>query len=111
MSMSTTTYSGGFHRNGIALDNTSYPTNCCCLKCSWYLAFPQCLGFGCYSVCCCLEAASSLRCLGFCPHTLCKQDVTCLCIDLKFALPCDAEVPCAVGLCGCILYNGGAAAI
>jgi hypothetical protein len=39
------------------------------------------------------------------PKVCCKTESTSLCIDTRVALPTDDTVPCAIGLCGLLIYE------
>lgn len=100
--------SHGKVHNGIApLSDLRHTTHCCCSLCSLYFNFPECLGFGYYNMCLCVETTGSCRFHLETPRTLLKHEMTWFCIDLRVAIPCDTEVPCAVGICGLMIYNGG----
>ncbi len=90
-----------------------------CYADSLYCKCPDALG--CYgnSTCLCLEStfkcckphsspekicilnANDCNCIY--PTVCCKQTSQVCCLDVRCALPCDADVPCGFGCCGLIL--------
>ena len=92
---------------------------CCCVAFSLYPVFPDCIG--CYSkgvacacieveqLCCKVSKSPGVHCK-VCngeleivdPVTCCKLTQTTCCIDQRFAIPTDAEVPCTMAVAGFI---------
>jgi hypothetical protein len=102
---------------------------CCCTIDSLYTKCPECIG--CYSkrVLCCIESEfiaykpmccnkelekKNLCCIllsGQCSmvhlKTCCKGESQMCCIDSRFAMPCDEEVPCMFTMLPfCLVYPG-----
>ena len=89
---------------------------CCCTILSCYAAWPACLGTYAKGVvaCCKLElmmckAATEEESLCQCmksdieiikPKVCCKLQWQLCCLDDRWAMPCDEEVPCIMALCG-----------
>ena len=87
------------------LGDLSFKTACCCEYCSFYLKYPECRGGATKGVCLCVEGGSNFKCLY--PQTCWKVESTYCCIDVRAALPCDDDVPMAVGICGIMLLAPG----
>lgn len=92
---------------------------CCCFA-SLYCKFPECIGCTVAQTCCCCEqkgisckpATNDKRMCCICSDCSinCIYPTTCMkgqqqqcCFDGRFALPCDADVPCVINLCGITL--------
>ncbi len=91
---------------------------CFCMIDSLYLRFPHCLGCYTSQVCICIEQnakcckphsnpqklcicnANDCNCV--IPTTCCKSTSQCCCCDTRCACPCDADVPCGLGMCGVV---------
>jgi len=91
--------------------------SCCCVTYSIYCAFPDCIGSyfkgvacGCIEVeqlCCKVsktEGTLCKLCNGECevvnPVGCCKLTATCCCVDARWAIPTDGEVPCQLACLG-----------
>ena len=83
---------------GISQEELFCPTSCCCAH--YYCYCGDCLGCQGKSQClCCLEKG---HCKFVGPTTCLKCKSQFLCCVNRAAFPCDAEVPCALALCGAI---------
>lgn len=88
------------------LADLQYPTACCCERCSFFLKWPELLGGAAKTICLCVETTGSCGCyIDETPRICCKVEETCLCCDVRAALPCDGDVPFAIGCCGVMLYE------
>ena len=92
-------------REPAPLSDLQFPTSCCCERCSFYLKWPELLGGAVKQICLCIEGTGSCQIYLEKPRICCKQEHTCLCCEVRSALPCDDDVPFAIGVCGIMFYE------
>eukprot|EP00656_Telonema_subtile_P054737 TRINITY_DN8251_c0_g1_i1.p1 TRINITY_DN8251_c0_g1~~TRINITY_DN8251_c0_g1_i1.p1 ORF type:complete len:161 (-),score=7.11 TRINITY_DN8251_c0_g1_i1:394-876(-) len=92
------------------VDAANCKTACCCVMCSCcFCDFPDC--FGCQQICACGPCDCRCLCSSYeqsCANTCCKTCTCCkvvtsyCCLVGACALPTDEEIPCMIGLLGCM---------
>ena len=90
---------------------------CCCFITGLYCTYPECIGCYVLNSCLCISAdvkcckpythtegkiciCNSQNCDIIVPTNCCKVVGQVFCSDMRGALPCDKDVPCAVAYCG-----------
>eukprot|EP01062_Namystynia_karyoxenos_P029746 TRINITY_DN222_c0_g3_i1.p2 TRINITY_DN222_c0_g3~~TRINITY_DN222_c0_g3_i1.p2 ORF type:complete len:184 (+),score=72.29 TRINITY_DN222_c0_g3_i1:88-639(+) len=64
-----------------------------------------CYGAGGSICCCCYQSQQACICNSKDGSTCCKLRRWCMCFYDACALPCDEDVPCELGVCGCMCIN------